>query len=237
MIRGIETLQKSINILQKKQENLSANVANVNTYGYKAQQLNQRTQAEQGLHNYAGGPGLDQRTDLGGITFGTELERSSRNFAQGSLKATNQVTDFAIQGDGFFTLQLGNGQRGYTRNGNFTFNQANQLVTQEGNLVLNRNGQPIEQGAAVTNPNLLITRFADNQILATRGEGIFTSPDAGQVDFQSIVQRNYLETSNVEMADEMVNLLKTAREFETNQKVLTSTDETLRRATNELGKV
>ena len=237
MIRGMDTLRKSINILQKKQENLSANVANVNTFGYKVQELTHRTQEEAQLINYAGGPEINRRTELGGISFGTELDSVNRNFSQGSLKASNAMTDFAIQGDGFFTLQLANGQRGFTRNGNFTLNQANQLVTQEGNLVLNRGGQPIVQEAAMTNPNFLITRFADNQALQTRGEGIFTSAAAGQVDTQSVVQRNYLENSNVEMADQMVDLLKIAREFETNQKVLSATDETLRRATNELGKV
>lgn len=136
MIRSLTTLSNSINILQKKQENISANVANINTSGYKSQEIIQSTRASEIMSNHLDGPLLNQQQDIGGFTFGSQIDEIVQNFNQGGLKATASTTDVAIQGDGFFTVEAANGETSYTRNGNFNVNDAGELVTQEGYRVL-----------------------------------------------------------------------------------------------------
>lgn len=235
MIRSMDTIQRNLNILQKKQENISANVANTNTYGYKAQQLLQTTTPAVQMFNHLNGPNLDQRNEIGDFVFGNQLDGVSKNMSQGGMKATSRETDFGLIGDGYFNVRLANGQVAYTRNGNFTLNEANQLTTQEGYLVLGQNGQGITADQLGNQPAFQLTRFNDPADLTSRGQTIFTG--VGQADNQTAVQAKYLESSNVDMVDEMTQLIETARQFETNQKALHASDETLRRATNEIGKV
>lgn len=236
MIRSMDTIQRNLNILQKKQENISANVANINTYGYKAQQLNQTTTPAVQMFNHLNGPNLDQRNEIGDFVFGNQLDGVSKNMDQGGMKATSRETDFGLMGDGYFNVRLANGQTAYTRNGNFTLNEANQLITQEGYLVLGQNGQGITADQLKNQPAFQLTRFNDPTDLTSQGQTVFTGVN-GQVDNQTVVQASYLESSNVDMVEEMTRLIETARQFETNQKALHASDETLRRAANELGKV
>ncbi|MBP1042031.1 flagellar hook-basal body complex protein [Vagococcus sp. BWB3-3] len=236
MIRSMDTLQRNLNILQKKQENLSANVANSNTYGYKSKQLLQTTRPAVPMFNHLNGPNLDQRNEIGDFIFGNQLAGVSQNMSQGAMKATSRETDFGLIGDGYFNIRLANGQTAYTRNGNFNLNDGNQLVTQEGYLVIGANGQGITVNQGETLPDFQLTRFNDSTDLTSRGQTVFIGVN-GQPDNQTVVQSKYLESSNVDMVDEMTQLIETARQFETNQKALHASDETLRRAVNELGKV
>ncbi|EDP69227.1 flagellar hook-basal body complex protein [Carnobacterium sp. AT7] len=252
MIRSLTTLSNSINILQKKQENISANVANINTSGYKSQEIIQSTRASEMMSNHLGGPLLNQQQDIGGFTFGSQIDEIVQNFNQGGLKATASTTDVAIQGDGFFTVEAANGETSYTRNGNFNVNDAGELVTQEGYRVLGvtANGQaaPIQvDGAdftidargtiAGTGMSLMITNFDDTAGLTRVGDTLFTGQGGTVQTGGTVVQQSYLETSNVETVDEITNLMQVSRAFEANQKALSAADETLRKAVNEVGKV
>lgn len=252
MIRSLTTLSNSINILQKKQENISANVANINTSGYKSQEIIQSTRASQVMSNHLDGPKLNQQQDIGGFTFGNQIDEIVQNFSQGGLKATASATDAAIQGDGFFTVEAANGETSYTRNGNFNVNDAGELVTQEGYRVLGvtANGQaaPIQvNGAdftiddrgtiAGTGMSLMITNFDDTAGLTRVGDTLFTGQGGTVQTGGTVVQQSYLETSNVETVDEITNLMQVSRAFEANQKALSAADETLRKAVNEVGKV
>lgn len=252
MIRSLTTLSNSINILQKKQENISANVANINTSGYKSQEIIQSTRASEIMSNHLDGPLLNQQQDIGGFTFGSQIDEIVQNFNQGGLKATASTTDVAIQGDGFFTVEAANGETSYTRNGNFNVNDAGELVTQEGYRVLGvtANGQaaPIQvDGAdftidargtiAGTGMSLMITNFDDTAGLTRVGDTLFTGQGGTVQTGGTVVQQSYLETSNVETVDEITNLMQVSRAFEANQKALSAADETLRKAVNEVGKV
>ncbi|MGB7365613.1 flagellar hook-basal body protein [Carnobacterium jeotgali] len=252
MIRSLTTLSNSINILQKKQENISANVANINTSGYKSQEIIQSTRASEMMSNHLDGPLLNQQQDIGGFTFGSQIDEIVQKFNQGGLKATTSTTDVAIQGDGFFTVEAANGETSYTRNGNFNVNDAGELVTQEGYRVLGvtANGQaaPIQvDGAdftidargtiAGTGMSLMITNFDDTAGLTRVGDTLFTGQGGTVQTGGTVVQQSYLETSNVETVDEITNLMQVSRAFESNQKALSAADETLRKAVNEVGKV
>ncbi|MBO0429047.1 flagellar hook-basal body protein [Vagococcus fluvialis] len=234
MIRSMDTLQKSFNILQKKQENTSSNVSNVNTFGFKSQKIIQKTDKEKQMFNHLKGPQLNDKNEIGTFIFGNRIDEINKNMTTGSMKQTNKQTDYAILGDGFFNIQLANGTIGYTKNGHFQVNEQNQLVTQEGYLVLSDNGQPID--ARQLNPNFRLTKFNDLNNLTAIGESLFSGVN-GEQDLNSRVENHMLESSNVDMVDEMTDLLQTAREFEINQKALHTSDETLRKLTNEIGRV
>ncbi|MBO0443385.1 flagellar hook-basal body protein [Vagococcus fluvialis] len=234
MIRSMDTLQKSFNILQKKQENTSSNVSNVNTFGFKSQKIIQKTDKEKQMFNHLKGPQLNDKNEIGTFIFGNRIDEINKNMTTGSMKQTNKQTDYAILGDGFFNIQLANGTIGYTKNGHFQVNEQNQLVTQEGYLVLSDNGQPVD--ARQQNPNFRLTKFNDLNNLTAIGESLFSGVN-GEQDLNSRVENHMLESSNVDMVDEMTDLLQTAREFEINQKALHTSDETLRKLTNEIGRV
>ena len=234
MIRSMDTLQKSFNILQKKQENTSSNVSNVNTFGFKSQKIIQKTDKEKQMFNHLKGPQLNDKNEIGTFIFGNRIDEINKNMTTGSMKQTNKQTDYAILGDGFFNIQLANGTIGYTKNGHFQVNEQNQLVTQEGYLVLSDNGQPVD--ARQQNPNFRLTKFNDLNNLTAIGESLFSGVN-GEQDLNSRVENHMLESSNVDMVDEMTDLLQTAREFEINQKALQTSDETLRKLTNEIGRV
>ena len=104
MIRTFNTVNKNMNILQTKQENTAANVTNVNTSGYKFQEIIQSTLETQQMINYTGGKNIDRRRELGSYVFGNEINEVYKNFAQGTLLETGLSTDFAI---------IGNGSSGY----------------------------------------------------------------------------------------------------------------------------
>lgn len=235
MIRSLDTLYKSVHLLQKRQENSNSNIANTNTTGYKAKSLFQRTLEEVPLHNYEDGIKMDQRHEIGGFTFGNELAGAYLNAERGALKNTERLTDFALNGEGYFTIRMNNGQLAYTRNGNFIKNDQNQLLTQEGYQVLGANNQPIVMQDNVK-PNFLITNFQEDSALISNGDTYYTSNQPGQIIQGSVVQ-GYFEGSNVSVADEMVKMIQTSREFEANQKALQTVNETLDKAVNELGRV
>lgn len=255
MIRGIDTLSRSFNVLSEKQKNLATNTANVTTPGYKSQQLLTSATERVDVHNYTRGPELNLRRETGQITFGNQLDEAYRDLSGGAVQATNNQTDLALNGDGFFTVQSPTGEIFYTRNGNFSVNNQNQLVTQEGYTVLGilpgGGTQPItvdsdsftvdqngfvqtEQGAEQF---LYITNFEDQAALTSVGDTMFQSEAGIPMGTGFTVLQGQVEQSNVDMVDVMSDMMQISREFEANQRMLQSTDETLRRATQEVGKV
>ena len=244
MIRSIYTINRNMNILQKKQENTSANIANVNTPGYKFQDIIQSTLESQDLINYAGGPNRNKRNELGGFIYGNQIDEVYQNFDQGSLSQTFKDSDFAIVGNGFFTVLRDNGQVAFTRNGNFKVNEQNQLVTLEGNpiLGLDDNGQPTNininySNINVNDINFLISDFDDYSTLISTGDTLFTNNQQGYGVIPMEVRQGFLEMSNVRVVDELIKMIQISKEFESNQKLLHTADETLNKAVNEIGRV
>lgn len=247
MIRGMITTNRNLHILEKKQENLSTSVANLNTAGYKEQEIIQSTLLEQNLFNHLEGPNLDQQLEVGGLPLGNQIDEVYRDFSQGGLKQTNSSTDFAIQGDAFFTVESAAGQVMYTRNGNFTVDAGGFLATQDGHQVMSTANTPIQvdslnfsvgsDGTVLgTGQQLQLTTFADPNGLTSVGDTLFTGA-GGMMAGDSAVLQSALETANTNTADVMVDLMGISREYEANQKVLHAADQTLQKAVNELGKV
>lgn len=247
MIRGMITTNRNLHILEKKQENLSTSVANLNTAGYKEQEIIQSSLLEQNLFNRLDGPELNQPFNVGGLSLGSQIGEVYRDFSQGGIKATNSATDLAIQGDAFFTVDTGAGGVMYTRNGNFTVDAEGFLATQDGHQVLSTTNDPIQVGSMdftvsadgtimETGQQLQLTTFADTAGLTSAGDSLFTG-GGGVMAGDSVVLQSAIETSNTDMADVMIDMMQISREYEANQKILQAADQTLQKAVNELGKV
>lgn len=225
MIRSIDTTSRSFNVLQEKQKNLSVNTENISTPGFKYQQLIQSTLPEELMINYSGGMNRKQKVDLGGLTMGTQIDAAVTHMEEGSLQMTGLPTDYAIIGEGFFTINSPNGVL-YTQNGRFTVDETGQLVTGEGYVVQVAAGQPV------------ITSFGANADGLTAVDNGYFTGGGGEITMEnSSLYQGYLETANIDMADLMIEMLQISREFEATQKVLQASNETLQKATNEVGKV
>lgn len=233
MIRGIDTLRHSFNVLQAQQENISSNIANIKTPGYLQKNLFEATMNEAQLHNNQAGPKNETRHEIGGFTWGNQIQGSALDMQKGSLEPTGLATDFAVQGNGFFAVRMGNGQIAYTRDGHFSVNDAGQLITEEGFQVIGRNGGPVD--AQQVQQNLMVVSFPANAQLQNVGGTLYTGQGAQQIDLP--VQAGMLENSNVSTADEMVSLMETGRQFQAQQKVLSATNSTLDKAVNQLGRI
>lgn len=231
MIRSINTVNKNMNILQKRLENSNANIANVNTPGYKFQDLIWAVKESHEMFNYSGGINGGNRVELGNFIYSNELDEVKTNFAQGMLYETNLETDYAIIGNGFFTIRMNDGELAYTRNGKFILNDENQLTTLEGYLVVG------EYNDSVSNLDLVVTDFDNYEDLISIGGTLFSSNIDGYTLENPEVKKGFLELSNTSVVDEIVKLIEISREFESNQKLLHAADETLSKTVNEIGRV
>ena len=245
MIKSFNTVNRSMNVLQKRQETISHNVANVNTPGFKYQDLLQRTRDSHELINYTAGPNQNMRRPLGQWIFGNEIDSNHTDFHQGSVVKTDDPFDYVIAGEGFFTIQLPNGETAYSRSGNFALDPENRLTTMEGYPVMGvtAGGQTVSpifsdsRGNLEGDVNLLITGFPEGAELERFGETLFLNGGNQGFQLETDAVKGYIEMSNVAISDEMVKLIRVAREFEANQKALMTSDETLNKAVNEIGRV
>ncbi|MEW6534110.1 MAG: flagellar basal-body rod protein FlgF [Candidatus Auribacterota bacterium] len=184
-------------------------------------------------------------------------------FEQGRLKHTGNPLDIAIEGEGFFALNV-DGQELYTRNGRFTFNKEGYLVTPEGYFVLGENGKlrvfenedanpaivrgvtidasgdvsVLKDGKSERIGKLKIVDVEDPSQMQPLGYSLF-KPKDGQtlVGEDFVLSQGYLEESNVNILDEMVSMITNMRLYETNQKILKNHSEVLARSVNEIGRV
>jgi flagellar basal-body rod protein FlgF len=163
--------------------------------------------------------------------------------SQGAIRNTGNAYDLAIAGDGFFSVQAATGVR-YTRDGSFSVDARNQLVTARGEPILDRNNRPItippgnerptidEQGNVIAGGRTIATlaiTVLDPQSLRKQGDDLYQGTvQRGAAPGR--VEQGYLEQSNVNSVREMVDLIETMRSFEASQKVTQSLDETLGKA-------
>jgi flagellar basal-body rod protein FlgG len=176
------------------------------------------------------------------------------NFQPGALKFTGAKTDTAIEGPGFFEVQLPNGATGYTRDGEFQINAQSQLVTKSGYPVLSSTGPvqldpnnsnpisisatgDISQGSAVRG-TLKLVEPSDPTLLTPITGGYFLANDPNlrmQVSANPLVRQGYLEGANTSPVAEMAHLITAMRMFEANQRIIQSQDERTGRTITELG--
>jgi flagellar basal-body rod protein FlgG len=186
--------------------------------------------------------------------FALPQARPVTNFTPGELKHTGVATDVAIEGRGFFEVQLPNGARAYTRDGEFRLNADGQLTTKHGHLVLGQGGPiqlernnpapvtispagQVSQGADVRG-QLKLVDFNQPQLLTPISGGLFLPGDPGlqsrDVD-NPVLRQGFLEAANTSAVIEMANLIAASRMFEANQRLIQTHDERLAGAIRQLG--
>ena len=244
MVNGLYSARNGMMLLQEMMDNTTHNLSNANTTGFKKSlmasiaQVDIERNDEQKLH---------QDEDH-------QMSENYIDYSQGSLLQTENHFDLALETQGFFEVETENGVR-YTRNGSFTLNGMGDLVTLQGNRVLDETGNPINledhadfsvsssgrvfaDGAEVA--KLSIVDFENKRFeLGREGYNLYYSKN-GTLPEQAMnatVKQGFLETSNVSVVDSMVEMIRFQRNYEANQKSVTSEDETLQKAVTEIGRV
>lgn len=229
---------------QKRLDTIASNIANASTTGYKST----RVDFKDALYSTMDDPVL---SDGAGnnllVGSGVLLDATSINFKQGNVTQTDLPLDFSIDGSGFFQVQADSGETLYTRNGSFCTTHVgneNYLVTSQGHFVLDNNGSRIKlpeasDGLTVTEKGVI---EADSKEYGTIGLVGFTNPDglspAGDTcfratansgrpeqDMSSNLEQGSVETSNVDLAQEMTLLIRSQRAFSLASRALTTTDD------------
>lgn len=239
-----------MNAQQNRLDAISNNLANVDTTGYKRDitasksfsELLLRRTAYDGVYKTPFGS-ADAAPIIGKLGLGVETNENYVNFEQGSFKATETKTDFALGGEGFFVVQTPQGER-YTRNGNFFIGKERILETKDGYPVLGENGYIVlqndkfiirEDGKIFSEENeeldrMKIVRFDNERYLKKIGDSMYLPNDISgpayiaEGDERPRILQGYIETSNVNVVNEMVQMIEVNRAYEANQKTIQSED-------------
>lgn len=231
----------ALNANARWQEVISENLASASVPGFKKQDLS-FSAVQAGMLNAHGTQALMPQA------------QDTTSFQQGPMRFTGVNTDLAIDGKGFFAIQMANGAEAYTRDGEFKLNAQGQLVNKQGYPVLGQNG-PIQANPQKTGPigisptgevsqgaevigKLKVVEFNDLRLLRKIGGANFLADAPGLVPedvAQPSLRQGYLEGANTSAVLEMANLIRVMRGFETSQRLIQMEDERMSRAISELG--
>ncbi len=240
---------------------ISNNLANVNTTGFKRNRASFETLAYQ-VVTAAGAPSTNETRYATGLNLGTgvRVQGTATINTPGSLNTTGNTLDMALDGEGYFQVQLPGGQLGYTRAGNFTRSAEGMIVTAEGYQVMP--GITIPEGATsvtigsdgtvsaivpgqteaaelgqiqiATFPNAAgLQPTGDNFLIETGASGAAALGVAG-LDGRGNIRQSMLEGSNVNVVEELVDMIETQRAYEVNSKMISATDEMLKYVNQQL---
>jgi flagellar basal body rod protein FlgG len=236
----------AMNANARWQEVVSENLAASSLPGYKKQDISFSAVE-------AGQLSADPATSLTSMrNWSMPSTSTSTNFRAGELRPTSNPLDFAIEGAGFFEVQMPDGKTAYTRDGEFKLNAQGQLVTKQGYQVMGDGGQlqfdPANPAPITVSPTgdvsqggepkgrLRMVEFPQPELLSQAGAGYFIAQD-GTVPLPATsgVRQGFLEAANTSSVNEMVNLISSMRMFEANQRVIQSQDERMGRVISEVG--
>ena len=253
MIRGLYTSATGMVTQAKLLDTISNNLANADSTGFKKDTLVVSSFKEELTKRIEN----NNNQDIGGMKMGVYADQTYTNFQQGSLRQTGNKLDFAVKGNGFFTVETkdanGNKTERLTRNGSFTLNENQQLVTQEGDSVIDENGGYIyipdrdvyildNDGKLFFNneqiAKLKVVNVENPDTLRKMGNSMFsTTTDTKITTFDAEVMQGYTEASNVNTIKEMVDMINVTRNYETNQRLVQIHDQLLSKSVNEIGRV
>jgi len=258
MMRSLWISKTGMEAQQTQLDHISHNLANSATNGYKKSHAVFEDLMYQNLRQ--SGAASTEQTQLPTglqVGLGTRAVATSRSFTQGSLQSTERSLDVAIRGNGFFEIQMPDGTTGYTRDGSFQVNAQGQLVTNNGfpvqpgiTIPANATSITVSQEGLVsvvvpgqTQPQqagqLQLTNFINPAGLEPKGQNLYTetaasgTPNTGTPGQESFgqLQQGALETSNVNVVEELVGMIQTQRAYELNSKAIQTSDQMLQRLT------
>lgn len=259
MMRALWTASSGMIAQQANIDNLSNNLANVNTTGFKKSRIDFQDLMYQTVRQAGASSGADTQLPTGlQVGLGVREAAIQKMYTMGNLESTGNSLDVAIQGDGFFQVNMPDGTLSYTRDGSFKKDSQGRLTTSEGYLVepqitIPENATDItiatDGTVTVTVPGetapqelgqLQIARFINPAGLESLGGNLLKQTDAsgnpvvtvpGEEGSGTLIQK-YLEMSNVQVVEEMVNMIVAQRAYEMNSKAVTTSDEMLQTAAN-----
>jgi flagellar basal-body rod protein FlgG len=240
---------------------ISNNLANVNTTGFKRDRAAFETLAYQTV-TANGAPSTSETKYATGLNLGTgvRIQGTARIDTQGSLQTTGNSLDLALDGNGYFQVQMPGGQIGYTRAGNFARSPEGLLVTSEGyqlqpgisipegatSITVGSDGTVSATVAGQTTASqvgqITVANFANAAGLQPLGENFLTetaasgAPNVGVAgqDGRGAIRQGMLEGSNVNVVEELVDMIETQRAYEVNSKMISATDQMLQYANQNL---
>jgi len=254
MLKAFSTAATGMAAQQTMVDSIANNLANINTNGYKRAQVNFQDLLYLKIRE-AGREIASGVTAPSGLEIGSGVRMASTNkvFTVGELQNTGRALDIAIQGDGFLEVTLPNGDKRYTRDGSIQMDADGQLVNASGyaispSITIPTEATSIDVGAdgtvSVQTPSgstvvgtLDLYRFPNNAGLSAEGGNLFmeteasgtaTAGTAGEDGYGSILSK-FLEKSNVEMVNELVNLITAQRGYEINSRIIKVGDRMLRK--------
>ncbi len=231
-------------------DTIANNLANVGTSAFKASRINFQDMFYSTLRT----PGATSGDGLvpNGIQIGhgVKVTEISRTFSQGSLKETGRDLDLAIAGEGFFEVTLPDGTLAYTRDGSFRKTSTGEVLTCDGykvsgfdtiddgttEITISEDGSftAIVNGVATEKTAVTLTRFSNPEGLRSIGRNLFVPTDSSGTAQTGIIPgengagtlaHRFLETSNVSVAEELVNMIRAQRAFEASSKAIKASDE------------
>ncbi len=256
MIRSLWVAKTGLDAQQTQMDVITNNLANVSTNGYKRsravfEDLLYQTVRQPGAQS-------SQQTQLpSGLQLGTGVRpvATERIFTQGNLQQTGNNKDLAINGQGFFQVLMPDGSTGYTRDGSFQVDNQGQLVTSSGFVIqpaitIPSNALSITVGrdgtVSVTQPgspapvqvgSIQLSTFINPAGLQALGENLYVETAASGnpgtntpgTNGAGLIVQGMVETSNVNVAEELVSMIQTQRAYEINSKAITTSDQMLQR--------
>jgi flagellar basal-body rod protein FlgG len=258
MIRSLWIARTGLDAQQTQLDVIANNLANVSTNGFKRSRAVFEDLIYQTLRQ-PGSQTTQQNQVPTGLQLGTGARpiTTARLFTQGNIQKTDNPLDLAIQGHGFFQILLPDGTTGYTRDGSFQKDNQGQLVTSDGYpvqpaITIPNDALSISVGldgtVTVTQPgvtgsvqigSIQIATFINPAGLLSLGQNLFLetsssgapTPNAPGTNGAGSVNQFYVETSNVNVAEELVSMIQTQRAYELNSKVVSTSDAMLGRLT------
>jgi flagellar basal-body rod protein FlgG len=248
---GLDAQQTQLNVI-------SNNLANVSTSGFKQS----RAVFQDMLYQTLKDPGAQssQQTEApSGLQIGTGVKpvATERIHTQGNLQQTGNSLDLAIQGQGFFQIQMPDGTTSYTRDGSFQTNAQGQVVTSAGfpvipaitipantqNITVSQDGAvsvtTANSTTAATVGTLQLANFVNPAGLLAAGQNLYQETSASGTattntpgnNGMGTLNQGYVETSNVDVAEQLVDMIQTQRAYELNSKAITTSDQMLQALT------
>ena len=254
MIRAMRTAASGMLAQQTQVDTIANNIANVNTAGFKANRVNFQSLLYTTTKEPGAATAADNRAPTGlQIGSGTEVAGSVKLHLQGELELTGNTFDLAIQGEGFFKIDLGNGEFRYTRDGSFRRNANGDLVTVAGfrladNITIGNDITQVSIGQDGTVEGIVpgqaqasgigtipVYRFPNPAGLRAEGQNMFSLTASSGTETQQVagqsgagfIRQGFLERSNVSVVNELINLIQAQRNYEVNSRTISVSDEML----------
>lgn len=259
MLKALNTAATGMQAQQTSLDVIANNMANVSTTGFKKS----RAEFEDLLYQTLREPGAQTSNGTvhpAGVQtgLGVKTAATQKIFEEGHAQITRNALDLAIEGSGFFPIQMANGQVGYTRDGTFHKDATGRIVDKNGHpLIPEMVIPPTASGVSVTDTGqvlytttanaapqqigqIQLVSFVNPAGLKSVGKNLFVPTPASGAPLQGnpgdnnlgMIEQGQLEGSNVNMVEEMVNMISTQRSYESNSKVVQAADQMLQYSNN-----